>query len=284
MPGSVTVARYHTQRRTIALGIAAAGGGFGTFIFPPIIEYLTEEYTWRGMFLILGAISLHISMFSLLYRPVKEIVTSYTELTSEKTSNKSDVTSSENSFRSKGSNKWAFCYEIDFILLSMSNFFHSFGASITFGHLGAFARIEYSIPSAERSLLYSYIGATIIVAKLFHGLIVQNHTNLFRNPYFQYILGYLLGGLGNAVVLIPNCGYGGLVVCAVFFGISFAACGGSLQPAILISSHGLDRLTLTYAVIMFMQAAGYLVGAPIGGKYKNHFLTLLSRTTRAIAI
>ena len=54
-------------------GIAAAGSGVGGFIFPPLVHFLLETYSWRGTFIILGAIMLHVVICGSLFRPLVAI-------------------------------------------------------------------------------------------------------------------------------------------------------------------------------------------------------------------
>ena len=58
-PCLVVVTRWFEKRRTFATGIASSGAGFGSFIFPPLVEFLLFYYGFRGTMLILGAIGLH---------------------------------------------------------------------------------------------------------------------------------------------------------------------------------------------------------------------------------
>lgn len=43
-----------------------SGGPLGSFLFPPLIEYLLEQYSLRGTYLIMSGIILHMAVFSLL--------------------------------------------------------------------------------------------------------------------------------------------------------------------------------------------------------------------------
>jgi len=54
----------------VFVGIAAAGSGIGGFVFPPLINFLLETYSWRGAFVILGAIMLNIVICGSLFRPM----------------------------------------------------------------------------------------------------------------------------------------------------------------------------------------------------------------------
>jgi len=52
------------------VGVAAAGSGVGGFIFPPLVNFLLETYSWRGAFVILGAIMFNIVICGSLFRPL----------------------------------------------------------------------------------------------------------------------------------------------------------------------------------------------------------------------
>lgn len=67
----VTVAYYFEKRRALATGLAVCGTGIGTFTFAPLCKYLIGIYGWRGTFLIMGAISLNITVCGALFRPLK---------------------------------------------------------------------------------------------------------------------------------------------------------------------------------------------------------------------
>lgn len=47
------------------------GSGLGTFIFSPLINYLVEEYGWRGCMLLISAICLHCIFFGAMFRPLE---------------------------------------------------------------------------------------------------------------------------------------------------------------------------------------------------------------------
>jgi len=69
VPSLVIVTYYFEERRGLATGLAVVGSGLGAFIFPLLVEYLTEVYGWRGMLLLIGAIAFHVVPSGLLYRP-----------------------------------------------------------------------------------------------------------------------------------------------------------------------------------------------------------------------
>ncbi|GAB1602507.1 monocarboxylate transporter 12-like [Argonauta hians] len=66
----VVVGWYFNKRRGIAVGLATAGVGLGTFILPPLMEWLFKNLGFFGGMLILAGISLNICVCSMLYRPL----------------------------------------------------------------------------------------------------------------------------------------------------------------------------------------------------------------------
>ncbi|XP_045478236.1 monocarboxylate transporter 12-like [Harmonia axyridis] len=64
----VIVAYYFEKRRSFATGLAVCGSGIGTFIFAPLIQFLLDEYGWRGTTLILAGLFLNLAVCGLLMR------------------------------------------------------------------------------------------------------------------------------------------------------------------------------------------------------------------------
>lgn len=67
----VIVAFYFDKRRALATGLAVCGTGVGTFTFAPLMDYLIIEYGWRGLFLIMSALSLNLIVCGMLFRPLQ---------------------------------------------------------------------------------------------------------------------------------------------------------------------------------------------------------------------
>lgn len=58
----VIVAYYFDKKRSFATGLAVCGSGIGTFIFAPFIQFLLNEYGWRGTTLILAGLFLNLAV------------------------------------------------------------------------------------------------------------------------------------------------------------------------------------------------------------------------------
>lgn len=67
----VVVAYYFEKKRSMATGLAVCGSGIGTFLFAPFLEFLIDEYGWRGSFIILSAVTLNLVVCGALMRPLE---------------------------------------------------------------------------------------------------------------------------------------------------------------------------------------------------------------------
>ena len=66
----LAVSFYFDKRRSLAMGIAMCGSGFGIFAFAPITDALLSEYSWKGTVLIEAGILLNCIFCGMVYRPL----------------------------------------------------------------------------------------------------------------------------------------------------------------------------------------------------------------------
>ncbi|OWF52603.1 Monocarboxylate transporter 14 [Mizuhopecten yessoensis] len=69
-PAVIIVGEYFNKKRGIAVGLSTSGVGFGSFLFPTMIEFFFTFYGFFGTFLILGAVMLHLAVSGCLFRPL----------------------------------------------------------------------------------------------------------------------------------------------------------------------------------------------------------------------
>nr|CAD7398445.1 unnamed protein product [Timema cristinae] len=62
---------YFLERRGLAMGLCQAGIGLGFIVAPPLVQYLLEDYGYRGTMLILSGIALNGVVGAVLYQPVR---------------------------------------------------------------------------------------------------------------------------------------------------------------------------------------------------------------------
>ncbi|XP_008213655.1 uncharacterized protein LOC100123202 isoform X1 [Nasonia vitripennis] len=84
----VIVAYYFDKRRSFATGLSVCGSGIGTFIFPPLIQMLIDEYTWRGTTLILAGLFLNLAVCGCLMRDLEWTTTRAKVKTEERRRNR----------------------------------------------------------------------------------------------------------------------------------------------------------------------------------------------------
>nr|XP_054757613.1 monocarboxylate transporter 12-like [Lytechinus pictus] len=66
----VTVVRYFPRNYFIAASIMLSGGGVGMMVLPPLTEFLTNAYGWRGTLLLIGGFNLQTMVAGALLRPI----------------------------------------------------------------------------------------------------------------------------------------------------------------------------------------------------------------------
>ena len=71
-PSLVLLSQYFEKKSGLAHGIASAGGGFGGLLFPLLVEFLFSEYYYRGCFMIMSGVLLHLVVCGCLMRPVND--------------------------------------------------------------------------------------------------------------------------------------------------------------------------------------------------------------------
>ncbi|GFO46887.1 monocarboxylate transporter 12-like [Plakobranchus ocellatus] len=98
---------YFKKRRSFAMGIAVSGVGFGSFVYPPFLAWLEEQYNWRGAMIIISGLILNVILCGAILRPYKpQDQSSAVEIKAQKrnTSESVDTSSlSESSSESKDS-------------------------------------------------------------------------------------------------------------------------------------------------------------------------------------
>lgn len=70
LPSGSIVGLYFNKKRGKAVGIATSGVGVGTFVIPPLIEVVFNHYGFVGAFIIIGGITLNLTVFGILMRPL----------------------------------------------------------------------------------------------------------------------------------------------------------------------------------------------------------------------
>ncbi|XP_076243700.1 monocarboxylate transporter 12 isoform X2 [Calliopsis andreniformis] len=71
-PTVYIVTAYFEKLRGFANGLCISGSAIGTIILPPFLQYLLDNFGYRGAVLIMGAVTLNTLVCGLLYHPVEQ--------------------------------------------------------------------------------------------------------------------------------------------------------------------------------------------------------------------
>lgn len=72
LPALVMVALYFEKRRSLATGIAAAGGNIGAIALAPLQQIIVESFGWRNCFRFLSGFSLLTVVCGVLFKPLPD--------------------------------------------------------------------------------------------------------------------------------------------------------------------------------------------------------------------
>ena len=69
MPSYVLTGLYYEKHRSLATGVCTAGSSLGGIVYPIFVQYLINEYGWRGSVLILSGVNMNTIWLAGLLRP-----------------------------------------------------------------------------------------------------------------------------------------------------------------------------------------------------------------------
>ena len=144
-------------------------------------------------------------------------------------------------------------------LLCYNNFFMCFGLSIVYVHLSAYATTT-GITSNMSALLFSVIGVSNFLGRIAFG--VLGHVQKI-NHIVLYSSAFLASGLTTLMCPISTT-YVWLSLFAGLFGF-LTGSFGALLPQCIIKILELEYLASGYGYLLVFEAAGTLLGAPVGG-------------------
>lgn len=246
VPLTSTVARWFTVRRGMMMGIVVAGIGLGNLLSAPIASYLIINYRWRVSYLVIGAVTLVITLVAaqFLKRDPGQIGQAPygAKDVKELRSNKRTVELSTHA------------------ATRTSQFWFTTGLSLCFGfcltavlvHLAPFATDIGISPGTAASFL-SVLGVGTIIGRLAFGRIGD------RIGYRSvYMLCFALTTL-TMVWILFTAGVWGFYTFAMVFGIAYGGCAMA-QPLLAAELFGMK----SHGVILGVIGLGFSLGCAIG--------------------
>lgn len=245
VPVVSTVARWFLTRRGTVTGIVVAGGGLGSFLIPPLTNWLITTYDWRIAFVILGIMVLVIVVIAsqfLIRDPLKKGLLPY-----------GGTEANQDGFKleSKELTLKEAVHTRQFKLLVAILFLIGFCAYSIQLHIVPHAT-DLGISAIVAAQILAVIGGFIIIGRVVLGSISDTLGN-----EKAYIIGFVLL-LAALLWLISANEPWMLYLFAIVFG--FATGVGALTSPVVAGFFGLS----THGVIVGLLTFSYCMGGAIG--------------------
>ncbi len=235
VPMVAAVGGWFVERRTLALGLAVAGIGFGTLVLVPVIEQVIEVYGWRnayrffavttGILLAIAAVGAHRPPGSAAApRPIREVI--------------------------GGRN--------DFWLLYVSSFFMSSSLFTAFVYMADY--VDTTGTQGSAALLLGLVGLASIVGRLGLGALGAKVGILVL-----FKLSCLALGLSYLIWIVAGTNYAVLVLFSLVLGVAY---GGiiALSPAVVAQLYGTAGMGGVLGALYTANGFGGLIGPPVIGR------------------
>jgi MFS family permease len=235
VPTLAAVGGWFVRRRNTALGLAAAGTGFGMLVVPPVAAVLIERFGWRTADVLLGLGSGALLMACALIvkpariepapetaQPLRRVLRSFPFLS----------------------------MYVSWVLTTTALF-------VPFVFLPAFARAGGADQVAAAALL-SLLGGMSVLGRVGIGALsaILGTVPLFKASVLAMAASFLLW------LLLPE--YGWLVTFAIVLGFAYGI-RISLVPAVLIELFGLQHLGLILGVFFTASGLAAVLGPALAG-------------------
>ncbi|XP_064627217.1 monocarboxylate transporter 9-like isoform X2 [Lineus longissimus] len=240
-PAATIAVWYFEENCGLALGIATCGGGCGTFLMPLVIEALMEAYGWRGCMLILGGLSLNISVCGALMRTLPNMP-------------------HKNPQKRTSIAQWDVFKNPAFIVHLVHHLLFSVAMSVTYVHLVAVVEKATGVHGLESSMVMVMFGLANFIGRFAQGAFANTGK---MDVVTQYSISYLI--FGATVIVVPHVTiYGLLLFISFILGLTSAPWGVLLQ-LVVTEIVGKDRMVAAYGYSWFASGIGFVFGAPIAG-------------------
>ncbi|ESO03530.1 hypothetical protein HELRODRAFT_111962 [Helobdella robusta] len=271
---------FDEKNRGLATGIAVAGSGLGSVVFPQLIEWLLTMYTWRGMLIIIAGCCLNAAISGCLYRPFPVSADEKNVSKKEKAEERyclknfsSDASETADPIPNESfSQVSSICQVIRdslpncallrnkaFLLFCIANLILYLWISMPYVYIYDLAE-QSDVDPKKSAWILSSIGLSRTVGQILIGLFgdkVKISPNL--------ILGICVVCAGISVSFITFSKlYPLLLVCCCAFG--FFSSSTYVLPMICMGEViGMDQAVPGLGVLQFVQGIATLSGTPLGG-------------------
>lgn len=241
---------YFDKYKTIATGIASTGHNIGLIVYTQLMNNLQENYSWRGMLFILGALSFNLCACSTAMFP----------LTSGKVSMIKEVKEiKSNTVKKKENVNLSLFRKLSFVSFCSSNIFTNLSLGIFILHLPSYSK-EVGFTEQTFGTVLMVFGVTTFVGKVVYSLLGQ-HPRMDETTLYTFSLT----ATGVCIFLIPVLlTETGMLTLSGLVGFFYSVTGALLQ-AVIFKIVGYDRFADGVGLSLPFKAAGNLIGGPLAG-------------------
>lgn len=236
VPMVASVGGWFEKKRTVALGLAVAGIGFGTLIMVPVVERLIETNGWRDTYRILAVVAGVLLAISAIgaHRPPGSAAAPSVPI------------------------RDAIGGRSDFWFLYAASIFMAAALFTPFVFMADY--VDTNSVSGSGALLLGLIGMASIVGRLGFGALASKAGSLVL-----FRLSTLVLSLSFIIWIVADTSYSLLVVFALVLGVAY---GGiiALSPAVVAELFGIVGLGGILGALYTANGLGGLLGPPLMGE------------------
>ncbi|XP_078591253.1 monocarboxylate transporter 13-like [Branchiostoma floridae x Branchiostoma japonicum] len=274
-PAMAIVGQYFTKRRALANSLTLLGSSVTSMSFPPLFQYLMDEYGLKGALLIIGGIMLNMVVAGALIRPLEAYSDRKVENGHRKVG-KNRMNGSDTVLETDTTKKWSaaamdflktFWAQMDFKVMKIP----AVALFLTSMFIVSFCLIVpplYIVPRAKYLEIEDYTAASLLsvisiadmVSRLAVGAIPDNSR---FGRLDQFGLGLCLLGISNLLSPLAKT-YPALVAYAIAHGVFYGAFI-PISLTCLAELVGPKRLPSAIGILMSVQGFASLSGPPFAG-------------------
>ncbi|XP_059509302.1 monocarboxylate transporter 1-like isoform X2 [Stegostoma tigrinum] len=277
-PALTMIGKYFYKKRPLANGLAMAGSPVVLSTLAPLNQYLFDNYSWRGGFLILGAILLNCCVAGSLMRPIgpkwssgsKQPVDAKGEagVNSDLMTGKAKEKEKLNIFKtiSKYLDLSLFKHR-GFLIYLSGNVIMFFGMFAPLVYLSTYAK-HMEIDEYKAAFLLSILAFVDMFARPSMGLLANTK---WVRPKIQYFFTFSIFYNGICHIMMPLAtDYTGLVIYTIFFGFAFGMLSSVLFET-LMDMVGAQRFSSAVGLVTIVECCPVLLGPPLLGLLKDAY-------------
>ncbi|CAN2387154.1 Solute carrier family 16 member 13, partial [Pristimantis euphronides] len=237
-PSMAAVTCYFSRRRSLAAGFVLTGVGVFSFALTPLLQYLVEEYSWRGAMLLLSGVALHsVPCGALLHASSK------------------NPPEQSHSFLWG----WELLCNWAFLRYCLAVTLINAGYFVPFAHLVAHMQMK-DIKDRQAAFLMALVGVADVGGRLFAGWLAD------LSPKRTLPLLSLWTGLSAVLLGLLSLAAGDVEMGAAV--TAFGFCAGALTPGVFSALPwvvGPQKVLPALGLLQMLESVGGLLGPPISG-------------------